>query len=79
MTCNNMLSPIVKYHIEKTSNGYIGQCIQFPQIFTEAKTETALKKEMDIVLDGYFKACPQAHKTIKKSIGHGTYEIKKNA
>jgi predicted RNase H-like HicB family nuclease len=74
-----MNPPTVTYNIEKTSSGFIGQCVQFPQIFTEAKTETALKKEMDVVLDGYFKACPQARKMIKKNVGHGTYEIKKNA
>ncbi len=68
----------IGYNIEKTASGYIGQCVQFPQIFTEAKTKEELKKEMDIVLDGYFKACPQAYKDIKKNVGHGTYEIKKN-
>ena len=73
-----MNPPTVKYNIEKTSSGYIGQCVQFPQIFTEAKTETALKKEMYVVLDGYFKACPNAYKAVKKSVGHGTYEVKKN-
>lgn len=70
--------PTVQYNIEKTSSGYIGQCVQFPQILTEAKTESALKKQMGIVLDGYFKTCPQAYKSVKKSVGNGTYEIKKN-
>ena len=65
------------YHIEKTPSGYIGQCVQFPQILTEAKTKSELEKEMNTVLDGYFKVCPQAYKSIKKSIGYGTYEIKK--
>ena len=51
-----MNPPTVTYNIEKTSSGFIGQCVQFPQIFTKAKTETALKKEMDVVLDGYFKS-----------------------
>lgn len=73
-----MSTSIVTYNIEKTSSGFIGQCVQFPQILTEAKTKAALKKEMDIVLGGYFEICPQAHKDIKKSVGYGTCEIKKN-
>ena len=68
----------ITYNIEKIPSGFIGQSVQFPQIITEAKTKNTLQKEMNIVLEGYFKAYPQAHKSIKKSAGFGICEIKKN-
>ena len=68
----------VQYTIEKYVWGFIGQCVEFPQIFTEAKTKDALKKEMAMVLDGYFKAEPKAYKAIKKNVGYGAYIVKKN-
>ncbi len=67
------------YIIEQTPDSFIGQCVQFPQILTEAKTKNKLKKEMSLVLDGYFTVCPQALETLKKNVGHGTYTVKKNA
>ena len=72
------MQPIVHYIIEKHPSGFIGQCVELPQVITEADTEEGLRKQMKVILDGYFKAFPQAHETLKKSVGFGTYTVKIN-
>ena len=66
------------YSIEKIPSGYLGQCIEFPHIVTEAKSIDALNDEMNIVMDGYFEVDPKAIDTLKNHVGTGTYKIKKN-
>jgi len=65
------------YKIEKIPSGYIGQCIEIPQVIVEAKTQSKLDQKIGVALQGYIKACPGIHKTLNQTIGYAKYETKK--
>jgi len=67
----------LNYKIEKIPSGYLGQCVEFPQVIVQAKTQPALNKKVGTAIEGYLKACPEIHKTLNKTIGYAKYEIKK--
>lgn len=52
------------YSIEKTGQGFIGQCLNVEAIIVEAESENMLKDEMLVAATGYFKACPEAKQTL---------------
>ena len=54
----------VKFKYIKTTEGYVAQCSEVPSIIVQAKTLTALKKNLKIANEGYFKAFPIEHKII---------------
>lgn len=66
----------LNYKIEQTPSGYLGQCVEIPQIIAQAKTKTMLGKKMGVAIDGYLKACPQAHKALNKTVGYAKYALK---
>jgi len=68
---------ILHYKIEQIPAGFIGQCVEIPALIVQAKTQNDLNKKMDTATKGYFQACPEAYKTIAKTIGMGQVEIGK--
>lgn len=67
--------PALTYKAEKISKGYLGQCIEFPAVIVQAKTQNELKKKMGFALEGYFKAFPYEYKALKPIVGFEKIEL----
>jgi len=59
---------VLVYKIDKTPTGVVGQCIAVPAVIAQAESPQELNKEMGIMVEGYFQACPEAKKTIVSAL-----------
>lgn len=52
--------------IEKISEGYIGKCVEFPNVIVCAKTPEDISSEIAKAVIGYIKAFPEEIKILTK-------------